>query len=105
MRAAIAGLKGLTLDRSQKDQLARLRADSERQITQAKRELETMSNRLHETLGDLGASEADVARQIDQISAKEATIRKARILAWFKVRGILGEEQRRKVEAAARRHH
>jgi hypothetical protein len=104
-RAAIAGLKDLHLDPGQQQQLARLRADSERQITEAKRELEAMSDRLHDALGDAGASEADVARQIDLISAKEATIRKARILAWMKVRTLLDQDQRKKVEAAARRPH
>jgi hypothetical protein len=105
LRAAIAGLKDLHLDQGQKDLLAKLRTDSERQISDAKRELEAMSNQLHDALGDAGASEADVARQIDQISAKEATIRKARILAWMKVRTMLDQDQRKKVEAAARRHH
>lgn len=105
MRAAIAGLKGLTLGQDQKEQLAKLRRDSEQQISDAKRDLETLSSRLHDALGDAEASEADIARQIDQISAKEATIRKARILAWVRVRGMLDKDQRKKVEAAARKHH
>lgn len=105
LRAAIAGLQDLHLDPGQKDQLAKLRADAERQIADAKRELEAMSDRLHDALGDAGASEADVARQIDLISAKEATIRKARILAWMKVRSLLDGDQRKKVEAAARKRH
>ena len=105
MRDAIAGLKHLTLDQNQRDQLAKLRAEAERQVSDAKRELEDMSNRLHDTLGDVSADEADIAQQIDQISAKEATIRKARILAWVKARSLLDREQRKKVEAAARRRH
>jgi Spy/CpxP family protein refolding chaperone len=105
MRAAIAGLKGMMLGEDQKAQLAKLRRESEQQISDAKRDLETLSNRLHDALGDAGASEADIARQIDQISAKEATIRKARILAWVRVRSLLDKDQRTKVEAAARKHH
>ena len=105
MRAAIAGLRNLNLDPGQKDQLAKLRADADRQIADATRELEGMSNRLHDALDDADASEADIMRQIDQISAKEATIRKARILSWMKVRSMLDKDQRKKVESAARRHH
>jgi len=104
-RDAIAGLKNLTLDPSQRDQLAKLRADVNRQVADARRELEDLSNRLHDTLGDAGASEADIAEQIDQISAKEATIRKARILAWVKARSLLDKDQRKRVEAAAKKHH
>ena len=68
-------------------------------------ELERMSNRLHDTLREPSASEADIARQIDSISAKEATIRKVRILAWVKARNMLRKDQRQQVEAAAKKHH
>jgi len=105
MRAAIADLKDLSLDQGQREQLARLRADSDRQVADARRELEAMSNRLHDTLGDAGASEADIAEQIDLISRKEATIRKARILAWVRARAVLDGDQRKRVEAAAKRGH
>jgi hypothetical protein len=104
-RAAIADLKNLSLDQSQRAQLARLRAESDRQVADAKRELETMSDRLHDTLGDVGASEADITRQIDLISEKEATIRKARILAWVRARAVLDKDQRKRVEAAAKKSH
>ncbi|HET7506276.1 MAG TPA: hypothetical protein VFK02_34895 [Kofleriaceae bacterium] len=104
MRSAVAELRNLALDQTQKARLAQVRAESERKITDAKRELEAMQSRLHDTLGDLGASEADIAKQIDMISATEATIRKARILAWVRVRNLLDDEQRKKVEAAARHH-
>ena len=102
MGPSIAVLKDLVLDQTQKLQLAQLRADSDRQVADAKRELDVMSERLHDALGNDRVDAADIARQIDQISLKEATIRKARILTWIKVRGMLGEDQRKKVEAAAR---
>jgi Spy/CpxP family protein refolding chaperone len=95
--------KQLTLGRAQKDQLAKLRAESEHKIDAAKRELEVMSNRLHDTLGNSSVNEADVERQIDQISAKEATIRKARVLAWVRARSLLSEDQRKQVEAAVKK--
>jgi len=105
MHAAVAGIKNLTLDQNQKDQLAKLRADTDRQVADAQRELDAMSDQLHDALGDLSADEADITRQIDLISQKEATIRKARILAWVRARSLLDQDQRKKVEAAARKHH
>ena len=105
MRAAIADLKNLSLDQNQRAQLVKLRAESDRQVADARRELEAMSDRLHDTLGDVDASEADITRQIDQISAKEAMIRKARILAWVRARAVLDKDQRKRVEASVKKHH
>lgn len=101
MRAAIADLKGLTLDQEQKAKLVQLRATADQQIAQAKRDLDEMSTQLHASLGDLNASEAEIASQIDKISEKEAMIRKARILAWVRVRSLLTKDQRKLVESAA----
>jgi len=98
----IADLKNLTLEPSQKAELARLRADADRQVAAAKRSLDEMSDRLHEALDEGRATEADIARQIDSISAQEAIIRKARILTWVKARNVLHKEQRRMVESAAK---
>jgi hypothetical protein len=97
---AIAALKGLSLDAGQRAELARLRGDSDRQITAAKAELERMSSRLHDTLRDAEAKDVDVAQQIEAISTKEAAIRKARILTWLKVRRMLHPDQRKVVEEA-----
>lgn len=102
---AIAALKGLSLDADQRRELARLRADSDRQITSARRELERMSSRLHDTLRDSEAKEADVAQQIEAISTKEAAIRKARILTWLRVRHMLHPDQRKVVEEAIQSSH
>jgi len=99
----IADLKNLTLEPGQKAALAKLRADADRQVSAAKRSLDEMSSRLHDALGDGGASEADIARQIDSISAQEAIIRKARILSWVKARNVLHADQRKQVEAAVKR--
>ena len=99
---AIAALKGLSLDAGQRAELARLRGDSDRQISTAKAELDRMSTRLHDTLRDSEAKEVDVAQQIEAISTKEAAIRKARILTWLKVRHMLRPEQRKQVEEAIR---
>lgn len=103
MRAAISDLKNLRLGPGQRERLARLRADSDREVADARRELEAMSDRLHDTLGDPGAREEDITRQIDLISAKEAAIRKARILAWVRARAVLDDDQRQQVEATAKK--
>jgi hypothetical protein len=103
-RAALPDLKDFVLDQAQKLQLAQLRAESDRQVADAKRELDAMSERLHDALGNSRADADDIARQIDMISRQEATIRKARILTWLKVRGLLDNDQRKKIEAAAKHH-
>lgn len=99
----IAALGNLRLSPEQKQKLAKLRAESDQKIAGAKRELDEMSIRLHETLGDSSAKESDIERQIDRISEKEATIRKARILTWIRVRSLLRDDQRQMIEAATRR--
>jgi hypothetical protein len=103
----IAALKNLnlTLDQQQKQQLAKLRSESDQKVASAKRELEEMSSRLHDQLGDTSVKEADIERQIDRICEKEATIRKARITAWLRVRSLLRDDQRKMVEAATKGHH
>jgi hypothetical protein len=105
MRAAIAGLKNIALDPGQKAQLAQLRQAADRQIAEAQRELDRLSSRLHDELGDSAAGEAEIAQQIDAISSKEAEIRKARILTWVKARNLLRKDQRKMIESAARRGH
>jgi hypothetical protein len=102
---AIAALKGLALDNGQRAQLAKLRLDAEGQLSSAKRELHDMSERLHNTLRDANAREDDIARQIDSISAKEAQIRKVRILSWVKARQMLRKDQRKTVEDAIKKSH
>jgi len=105
MGAKLAEVRNLRLDQDQRAKLARLRSDAEGEIRSAKLELDRLSSQLHDALGNDRASEAEIASKIDQISKNEATIRKARILAWVKVRGVLHPDQRKQVEAAARKGH
>jgi len=93
----------LELDQGQKIQLAKLRADSDQRIKSAKQELEALSNQLQHSLGDDSANEAEIAQQIDRISKTEATIRKARLLAWVRARSLLNKDQRKRVEAAMKK--
>jgi hypothetical protein len=99
----IAALRTLTLNAEQKQKLSRLRIESDQQVEEAKRELERMSSRLRDSLSDSSAREADIVRQIDKISEKEAAIRKVRLLTWIKVRNLLRDDQRKLIETAVRR--
>jgi len=103
-RVATLRKLNLSLNAEQRQKLAKLRVECDQEIANAKRDLDEMSNRLHETLDDASAKESDIDRQIDQISAKEASIRKARIRALVRARLVLGD-QRPQVEEALRRHH
>ncbi|HET9621143.1 MAG TPA: hypothetical protein VFP84_07245 [Kofleriaceae bacterium] len=101
--ATIADLKDVVLSPDQRTKLAQLRADADAAIANAKRDLDEMSTQLHDALGNPRANEADIAAQIDRISAKEAEIRKARILAWVRARSLLSKDQRKLIETAAKK--
>jgi hypothetical protein len=100
---AIRDMGGLGLQSKQRDQIQRLRADSEAKVTAAKRELDRASDQLRTQLANPNTSDADITRAVDAVAQQEAAIRKARILAWVNARRILDDAQRKKVEGAA--HH
>jgi hypothetical protein len=102
---AVAAIRGIALDPQQRAELAKLRESSDREIKTTERELERLTTRLHDTLLDGSSSEDDIARQIDSISAREASIRKARILTWVKARNLLRKDQRKLVETAVKKTH
>src|SRR5262249_52408652 len=102
---AAAAIRSIQLDAGQRAAPAKLRADSGAQVQSARRRLETRAHRLPDTLRNASASEDDIARQIESISAVEATIRKARILSWVRARSLLHKDQRRLVEEAVKRGH
>jgi hypothetical protein len=101
----IAALRrlNLSLNAEKREKLAKVRADCDREIADARRELDEMSNHLHETLGDAAAKESDIDRQIDKISAKEAAIRKARIHALIRTRSVLGDQSKLVEDALKKR--
>ncbi|HEY1556352.1 MAG TPA: hypothetical protein VGF94_16070 [Kofleriaceae bacterium] len=99
---AARGLGDLSLRQPQRDAIARLRADSERQIEAAKQALTTAERQLRDEIDNPDTSDAEIARAIDAVSQQEAAIRKARILAWHGARRVLDDAQRRRVDAAAR---
>lgn len=101
----VRDLGGLSLSDQQRGQIQRLRADSDRQVAMAKRQLDQASEALERQLANTSASDADIARAIDAVSQQEAAIRKAKILAWHGARRILDDSQRHKVESAARSQH
>nr|MBA3818312.1 hypothetical protein [Deltaproteobacteria bacterium] len=102
LREAIGDLKDLALKPGQQAQIVKLRSDSDRNVAVAKQQLDDLSQKLEAVLGDPRASDAEIARYVDQISSQEATIRKARILAWVNARRILDDSQRRRIEDAAK---
>jgi hypothetical protein len=101
-RAAIADVRGIALQPQQRLQIQRLREASDREIAQAETQLATLSNKLEQALANPKVSDDEVRRYVDSISQTEATIRKARLLAWVGARRVLDEQQRAKIEAAAR---
>lgn len=102
---AVRDLGTLNLTQPQRDQLKKLRADSDAKVATAKRELQKASENLEKQLANPGASNADIERSIDAVAQQEAAIRKARILAWVNARNMLDAGQRKKVETAKGRSH
>jgi Spy/CpxP family protein refolding chaperone len=101
MREAISDLKDLALTHQQRDQIAKLRADSDTKVAASKKQIDQLSEKLRTSLGNPGVTDADISKLVDQISGHEASMRKARILAWAQARRVLDAAQRKKVEDAA----
>lgn len=100
---AVRDMGKLDLKPQQREQIKRLRAESDAKVAAAKRELDRASEQLKKQLETANASDADIARSIDAVTQQEAAIRKARILAWVNARRVLDDGQRQKVEGAARK--
>jgi len=98
----VRDLGDLSLSQPQRDQLKKLRVDSDAKVAQAKQALQKASDSLEKQLQNPNASDADISRSIDAVAQQEAAIRKARILAWVNARRMLDDDQRKKVEGAAK---
>lgn len=98
---AVRDLGDLSLKGPQRDQIQKLRADSDRAVATAKKQLDQASDALKKQLDNPATSDADIARSIDAVTQQEAAIRKARILAWHDARRVLDDAQRKKVQDAA----
>ncbi len=103
MKDAIKDLRDLALDKAQKEQINKLRAESDQKVAAAKKQLDDLSGKLQTALGNPATTDADISRMVDQISAQEASIRKARIVAWAQARRLLSDAQRKRVEDAAKK--
>ncbi len=101
MRDAINDLKDLALDAKQRDQITKLRSESDVKVAAAKKQIAESSEKLRLALANTNTSDAEISRLVDQVSAHEATMRKARITAWAQARRVLDASQRKKVEDAA----
>ena len=100
---AVKSLGDLSLKGPQRDQIQKLRADSDRQVAIAKKQLDQASETLKKQLDNAASNDADIARSIDAVTQQEAAIRKARILAWHGARRVLDDAQRKKVQDAAQK--
>ena len=96
-------LGDLSLQPQQRQQIQQLRANSRAQIEQARAALQQASEALQQAVENINASDAELEKAIDQVSQQEATIRKAKILAWHDARRMLDEAQRKKIQDAAAR--
>jgi Spy/CpxP family protein refolding chaperone len=103
LKDAMADLKDLALKPAQRDAIRKLRADSDKTVAAAKQQLDDASAKLRAALANPATSDADIARQVDQISAHEASIRKARLVAWNQARRVLDEAQRKRLQDAAQK--
>ncbi len=99
---AVRDMGKLNLKPNQRAQIKQLRADSDAKVATAKKNLDVASEALQKQLDNPSASDADISRAIDNVAQQEATIRKARILAWVNARRVLDDGQRKKVEGAAK---
>ena len=102
VRDSITDMKDLALSDAQREQITKLRADSDRSVATAKHQLDALSAKLEAALANPAVTDAEVARYVDQISAQEATVRKARILAWVNARRLLDTAQKAKIQAATK---
>src|SRR5262245_57834212 len=100
---AMKDLGSVKLEPAQRATLKQLRADSDAKVANAKRQLDTASEQLRVQLETGNASDQDIVRSIDNVTRAEADIRKARILAWVNARRLLDDNQRKKIEGAARK--
>lgn len=98
---AVRNLGDLSLKPPQREAIAKLRTDSDKQVAAAKQALDKASEALHKQLDNPATSDADIAKSIDAVAQQEAAIRKARILAWHGARRVLDDAQRKKIEGAA----
>ena len=98
---AVKDLGDLSLKGPQREQIQKLRADSDRAVATAKKQLDQASDSLKKQLDNPATSDADIARSIDAVTRQEAAIRKARILAWHDARRVLDDAQRKQVQDAA----
>jgi Heavy-metal resistance len=88
----------LQLRPDQRSSLRAARQEADARVRPAREALDKLSSQLTATLRNVNVSPAQVSSLVDQISAQEATIRKARIVAWVKSRAVLDARQRTVLE-------
>ncbi len=90
----------LALSPDQLDQLDVIFAAEGRVIDPARERIEVLSEQLRTELAGSDLDEARLGGLVDAISAQEASIRRAQIMAWAKSKKLLDGDQRDRVENA-----
>ncbi len=90
----------LDLAADQIDALGTIFEDQQDLVDPATEKLEDVAEELRTALADPDSTEAEVGKLVDELSAQEAVIRKAQIVAWVKSRNLLDDDQRAKVQRA-----
>ena len=103
MQSAVDNLKNFSLKPAQKDAIAKLRADADAKVEGERKALELASQKLETALANVDVKDAEVERLVNEITSREANIRKARLLSWVQARRVLDSDQVRQLEAAAHR--
>ncbi len=103
MQSAVDMLKGFALKPAQKDAIAKLRADADAKVEGERKALELASQKLETALANVNVKDAEVERLVNEITSREAAIRKARLLSWVQARRVLDPDQVQRLEAATRR--
>lgn len=96
----VIDVQDLSLGADQVEQLHIIFQDEQDVLEPAREKLADLSEGLRTALEDPDASEQEIGKMVDAISAEEAKIRKAQILAWVKSRKLLDGDQRDKVQGA-----
>lgn len=95
-------LDALDLQGGQRTALRQLIEDEQRAVQPAEEQLAQLSEKLREALENDNVDEATINKYVDQMSEREAIIRKARLNAWAKARRLLDDDQRQQIQRAGR---
>lgn len=100
---AVSDLRDLALDQTQREKLRQLRLTEQAATAAARSRLATAQKALHAELQKDAPSQSEVNRLVDDISAQEATMRRAQLTALLGAKQLLNATQNAKVKAAVQK--